>query len=560
MDKKNIYIVLFILNSVLTIAQTPTYNWAKTAGGLANDYGNSICTDTNSNIYICGEFNSDTITFGNIKLPNAGSKDMYIVKYDSSGNVLWAKSFGGTGDESASCVCTDPLGNAYLTGSFVSDSLFLGNDTLINNNTDTTEDCFIVKIDTYGNVIWCHAIGGLGADLSYGVSTDAASNIYMTGYFNSPTILFDTTTITNVYSGTNDLFLFKFNSSGNKIWAKSIGGNDNEDVRGIETDSYGNIFVIGEYNSSSVNFGTTTLNNNGDYDLFIVNFNSIGNVLWAKSFGGVKDEKSIDISIDSEGNIYTTGFYLSQHFQIGSFQLNNVSIGANGDIWIAKYNNSGDILWAKSEGGTLFDKGIGITTDADGNAYLTGYFISDTLIFGSDTLFNAGSSTRDFYITKYNNIGNPNWAYSAGGTYEDFGFSNCIFENSLYIIGKYNSPNITFGGFQLTNMFNTGITSDIFIVKMDIKSSSSGFNEISDKNSEIKLFPNPAKNAFTIIIDNAEVNSEVLIYNIMGKLVKSELLQNKQKKINIDNLNNGIYIIEIKSKNKTQTQKLIIEK
>lgn len=551
------FLTLFLLNSVIVFGQTPTIDWAKSAGGKANDYGNFICSDVNSNIFVCGEFSSDTMTFGNVQLYNSGSYDVYIAKYDSSGNVLWAKSFGKEGDDFASYICTDLQGNSYLAGSFVSDSLFIENDTLLNSNTDTTEECFIIKFDPNGNVIWSQAFGGLGSDYCYGVSSDLNGNIYMAGYFSSPTILFGSTTLTNTFSGTNDIFLLKFNAVGNKIWAKSIGGINNEEVRGLKTDPNGNIFVIGEYNSPSVTFGSSTLTNNGAYDLFIVKFNSVGNVLWAKSSGGANDEKSISISIDPAGNIYSTGFYLSQQFQMGSFPLNNVSVASNGDIWIAKYNNNGEVLWAKSEGGSLFDKGIGITTDVNGNAYLTGYYKSDTLIFGTDTLLNASEDTRDFYMVKYNTNGNPIWAFSAGGENQDFGFSNCIFGNSLYVTGKFESPNITFGDIVLTNIFNTGITYDIFIVKLTISNSATDVSENDEANQGIHVFPNPSKGEFTLFVPPTAnhiqlVNSSektVQVINNQGQTEHSLILSNS-----------GIYIIKVTMENKVFTKKIMVIK
>ena len=152
-------LVILITSSISTFAQAPDWLWAKGAGGTYNDYTHSIAVDANGNSYVTGYFDSPTITFGSTVLTNAnsagGTCDIFIVKYDESGNVLWAKGEGGTSTDYAYSITVDANGNSFITGYFDSPSIIFGSTTLTNaDNTGNTGDIFIVKYNTSGNVLW----------------------------------------------------------------------------------------------------------------------------------------------------------------------------------------------------------------------------------------------------------------------------------------------------------------------------------------------------------------------------------------------------------------------
>ncbi|MEK7263262.1 MAG: SBBP repeat-containing protein [Bacteroidota bacterium] len=137
------------------------WSWAKRARGGGYDYGKGIATDENGNCYVTGYFNSSTITFGSVMLTNtdnSGSSDMYLVKYDSSGNVLWANCAGGYSADYGNSIATDGNGNCYVTGYFWSPTITFGSVTLINANSFS--DMFVVKYDSNGNVVWAKRAGG----------------------------------------------------------------------------------------------------------------------------------------------------------------------------------------------------------------------------------------------------------------------------------------------------------------------------------------------------------------------------------------------------------------
>jgi hypothetical protein len=208
--------------STISYAQTPNWTWAKTAGGTSDDYSFSVAMDASGNTYVAGTFVSSTITFGTYTLTNAGICDMFVAKYDANGNVLWAKSEGGTAADEALSVAVDASGNIYMAGYFESPTITFGSYTLINTTTGSNlGDISLTKYDANGNVLWAKSAGGTQGDIAYSIAVDASGNTYMTGYFYSPILTIGSYTLTN--AGIDDAFLAKYDANGNVLWAESAG-------------------------------------------------------------------------------------------------------------------------------------------------------------------------------------------------------------------------------------------------------------------------------------------------------------------------------------------------
>lgn len=361
--------------------------WAKNAGGTGNDAGTTICADA-SGAYVTGYFNSASIVFGTFTLTSSGAEDIFIVKYDPSGNVLWAKSSGGPNGDEGWGVTKDGLGNIYFSGRFFSPSISIGTYTLSNNGNS---DMYLTKFDAAGNVIWAKSGGGISFDEAFSCAADASGNIYMTGLYDSPSMVIGTSTVTN--AGNQDVFLLKYNTSGNVVWAKSIGSSAHDQGWGVTTDPSGNVYLTGTYYSSSITFGTYTLTNAGNNDVFIAKYDASGNVLWANSTGASGHDMGIGAAIDATGNVYITGRY-ENSITFGVFTF--ISAGGT-DLFVVKYNAAGNVLWALSHGSVLMDNGNSIATDASGNVYTAGWFQSN-ITFGPFTLTNSGSN--DMFLSK----------------------------------------------------------------------------------------------------------------------------------------------------------------
>ncbi len=379
--------------------------WAKSYGGLRDEKSHSISINKKNELYITGYFNSPTITFGNIKLTKrAGEDDVFVAKMDTSGNVLWAKSFGSTGREVGTSIATDDFDNLYVTGYFTSEKMIFGSTTLINKGIG---DLFTLKLDASGNVLWAISIGGDEFDFGVKLVVDHDENIYIIANFNSPSLKVGDSTFTRQNLGPYFL-LIKFNAQGKILWATvDETASKKVDPEAIIVNKTGEIYITGYFNCGTLKFGKNTLNNIANYDgsadVFIVKYDSDGRVLWEKNFGGNKSDEANDITIDSEGNIYIVGDY-SQKIDFDSYSLTNAntnsdSNGWSPDIFIAKLDPLGNVLWVKSYGGIDLDNGEGIFVDKKQNLYVTGKLSSKNASF-DNVKFNGIDNSNNLFIVK----------------------------------------------------------------------------------------------------------------------------------------------------------------
>lgn len=382
-----------------------TAQWSKTAGtGVANDAGTCITTDASGYIYASGYFASSTITFGSTTLNHKGSGDIFLVKYDSTGIVKWAKSYGNTGSDFAMGITVDKNCNIYITGFYNSSKIGFDSDTIINTVSGYSE-IFLTKVDSSGNVLWANSYGGTNEDGGSAVCVDSLGNVCMAGYFQSASVSFGSTTLTNT-SGYRNSFVVKCDSNGNPIWAiKGSGPNQNE-VKGITADMNGDFYACGYY-VSSVTFGSVVLNNISCCDhLFLIKINSSGNTLWGKRGGGANGDVDAYSVINAGSNVYITGSSDGCDIWFDTDTLvNNACLYTDG--FLAGYNSAtGTELLVKGIAGNgtypvnNSEGGYGITADNNGNIIFTGYYDSNTLTLGSTTLTNASPPKDDLIIGK----------------------------------------------------------------------------------------------------------------------------------------------------------------
>ena len=395
--------VLFMTSAVLT-AQVPQWQWAKQAGGSGWDESCSISVSANGNSYVTGSF-SGTATFGADTLTSiVGGHDIFVAKFDADGNWQWAKQAVGAGADYdyGNGISLDADGNSYVTGYFEGTATF-GTTTITSSGDD---DVFVAKIDADGNWQWAKQAGGSKDDRCYGISVDADGNSYVTGGFKA-TAYFGAFTLTSSGTYNVDIFVAKLDTDGNWQWAKQAVGAEFVTSRGqgISVSANGNSYVTG-YFMGTATFGTTTLTSSGTYDVdvFVAKIDTDGNWLWAKQAGGSNNDRGYAISVSANGNSYVTGFF-SGTATFGTTTL--TSIGGD-DVFVAKFDTDGNWQWVKQAGGTDWETGYGISVDANGNSYVTGYFY-DIAVFGADTLTSTGSSDQDIFVGKMDADGNWQW-------------------------------------------------------------------------------------------------------------------------------------------------------
>ena len=284
--KRFIFIVLFLLASTSIYSQK--YQWAQRIGGVSGDFANSIAVDVSGNVYVAGIFDTSSISFNNgISLTNSGSFDGYVAKYNSSGLCLWAQKIAGVDYEREPSIAVDSNGSVYIAGSFLSPTLTFNNGISLNNSG--AWDGYIAKYNSTGICQWAQVIAGASADVVENITVDANAAIYICGTFYSSSLLFNNgVSLTN--SSSRDSYIAKYNSNGMCQWAQKIIGTDYEDAFSIAVDSIGNVYVAGDFSSSSLIFNNgISITNTGSWDGYIAKYDSSGLCQWAQKIAGSSD-------------------------------------------------------------------------------------------------------------------------------------------------------------------------------------------------------------------------------------------------------------------------------
>ena len=521
-------------------AQTPDWVWAKNSGSISNDYSNAVCTDADGNVYITGTFQGSMITFGNYVLQNTteGFLDIFVVKYDPQGNVIWAVSDGGGKDDYVYGICVDLQGNIFITGYFNSPSLVIGPSTLVNISTSVNApDVFVAKYDQDGMAIWGKS-GDAGPTQdyarAYGIGSDAYGNIYITGHYGYGSVSFDGHTLQG-YGGL-DMFLVKYDTDGNVQWANRMGGTETDGAQAIHVDSNGNSYITGWF-INSVNFGSTVLvsTNNAYQEIFVAKYDGNGNNVWANYAG-----------VPYIGN-YASGtgiaadqqgnVYLTGYFQYSlNFGNDTLSNAGNRGVFLAKYDSNGDPLWGRSPGGTGTDFGSAVCVDPYGNVVFTGYFASSFLNFGGFPVINSNVGFNDAFIARYDPDGNALGAIGIGGPDAEFGMAVATSpQGDIYSTGYFGSYTLDFSGNILTNSGSD----DTYLAKW----SRDGFIGIPtvEGRSPVQLFPNPAHDHFDLI---SQGPAEVRVFDVASRMILERRFTDRTS-IDVIGMPAGLYVYEL---------------
>ena len=462
--------------------------WAKRGGGNAEDIASFITIDGQGNLYISGYFKSDTIQIGNNTFFNADDissnyGDLFIAKYDSLGNVLWAKTGAGRFGDRVGGIAPDRFGNVYVTGSFDGDSIRFGNDLLVNPSIAYT-GMFIAKYDSSGNLLRLTGEYSGGNSSGNSILADHDGNIFISGYFDAAAIFGGSFQVMGkcITSGCTDYFVAKYDSAGNLLWTAGNDGSGNGYVNGgaMFIDSQNNLLVTGSFSSSTAKFGNYTLSNNNSMintssDVYIVKYSPLGNVLWAIRAGGEFTDRSSVIRTDRFNDVYLTGSADEYRITVDTTTYTENFFGG----FVLKVTGNGEAMWAKG----IYGGGSGLILDSLGSVFVSGSFPYASAYFGNDTLTNIGNGTADIYLARIDS--------SAHGT-----------------ITGINSPGY------------------------DIQS--------------LKVFPNPVHTNCTIHTEVNLHDAILNVYNVYGQLVlQMNHLSGNQFRIQTEQLHSGVFFLEL---------------
>lgn len=319
------YIAKYDVNGNLLWAKSEGYNYSEKALAVESDYL--------GNIYIAGYY-TDTTIFNGTMYTSVGGRDMYLAKYSPSGTFLWMQRAGSTGRDEAKSIKCDPAGNVYVCG-LHSDGAVFGSTVLAAGPTSFPDyDIFLAKYNSSGVLQWVKSPGSDYDDVAWCMTIDNAGMLYITGEYNAYAV-FDSYALTT--SGSADIYVACYDAAGTTLWVKSAGGPLIDRARGIGCDGT-NLYITGQFGGTA-SFDAYTVNAADSSDVYFASLNSSGNFLWATSIGGPADsletlgyESGNSICAEATGSVYATGAVLDG----GVFGTTSFSEYARTDVFITK--------------------------------------------------------------------------------------------------------------------------------------------------------------------------------------------------------------------------------
>ena len=478
--------------------------WLKRFGNMSIDEGVSITTDKDENVFISGTFNFELELDNNTVLFSAGFSDIFLMKLNSEGNLLWGNRIGGPKQDVILSIAVDTSGNLYCSGIFSETADFdpSNNDFLMtssgNSMFPTSTDSFVAKYDSNGNFIWAKQYDdeSPSSDPTKIIVTDS-EEVLIIGHFSGVVDLDPSTGVEFFFSNSSntlDGYILKLNTDGDFKSAVQLKASlgDRVNLRDIKSDSENNIYMIGSF-TGSVDFdpgGNEILKNSaGQDDVFILKLNSTGSFVWVNQFKNNGEFIGLELALDQEDNIYSVGYFKG----VSDFNPNpNPTPSADFILSPSSNNGYGGYLSILKNDGTFL------------NAYEYGgvgfWFYHGIALNNNDEVILAG-----------------------------------VFENQVDLNPAPDS----------TNLETALNQEDSFIIKFENPLLVTSLKTLNDIN-KTKIYPNPINQFLTI--ESFSSNQIFNIYDLLGRKVKSGILKSKNSTIDCYEMNKGIYILEINNR------------
>jgi hypothetical protein len=357
--------------------------WARQMAGPDKNDAYDVILRSDGTVLVTGEF-VGTNAIGNTNLMSQGDFDIFLAAFNPGGDLLWARSIGGTLDDFAIALAAGPNGSAFFTGSFAGD-INLGSGIAFSSADD---DALLIKLDVSGNAQWARAAGGEGFQLGSDVKVDSQGNVFWAGEFETNVVF----SSTNFSSPGFNVFLAMYDAAGTRLWTRKLGDGEHADLPRIALAGDGRLLCsaayIGQYAIAGQGLPA------GLNDVLLASFASSGALQWVRTFGGSEPDVCTDLLIDGEGGCWVLG-----HFR-GTITIGSTNLTSTGstDVFVARCNANGEPQYALKGGGVGADLAFSGTVGPAGEVRLAGSF-SSTAQFGSISVSSSDLRPKMFIAT-----------------------------------------------------------------------------------------------------------------------------------------------------------------
>jgi hypothetical protein len=486
---------LFFHLSGLTVYCQPNMQWQHCYGGTKYERPYDIKATPDGGCIAIGNSLSSNFDVS----ANFGVNDFWIVKLDSLGGLEWETNLGGSADDGGYTIYVTE-DHEYLAAGFTEST-----DVQVTGNHGE-KDCWIVKLDSEGSVLWRKCYGGSKSEIIYGIAQTSDGGFV----FASESVSSDGDLPGNL--GGADFWIFKIDHLGNVVWSKVYGGSNLDTPNRVEIGPDNYIYVIGQTNSNDGDISFS----NGGLDIWLLKLDQAGNLVWQNTLGGSNYDFGTDLVFSSNGKLVISGCVYSSN---GDVTDNNGGM----DFWLAELNDQGNVIWQKAFGGSGDDAALSI--EVMGNS---GFLIfGDTQSNNGDVVGNDGG--QDFWLVRVSNTGELMWQKTYGGTLDESGYGIArLKDGGVALAGRTRSNNGDVSG-------NHG-SSDFWIVKLSPETSAT----TTPSAIPLNLYPNPAQNWFRLNLPITEPEMQISITDAQGRVVLAKTIRSDER-LDVAALEPGVY-------------------
>lgn len=363
--------------------------WSKLFGGATDDQGLAIAVDSGGHSLVTGYF-TGSMAIDGVDVLAVDSQDAIVIAIEPTGAILGYLAMGGMADQRGNAITIDSADNLIVTGTFATEI-----DTGMGKLTSAASlDGFLVKFDNMGTPLWHKSFGGPGDDEGYALATDAANHVYVTGYFDD-TVDFGGGVISD--GGSLDVFLAKFDASGNHVLSKGFPSAGDQYADSIAVDATANMYLFGDFDMA-VNMGGGSIPAAGGNDLYVTKLDATGKHVFTKTYGDPGEQAARAMTVDKNGDIVFT----SEHegtVDYGGGPITNASGAGSSDVVVVKLKGTtGAHEWSRRFGNQSDQDSRCIATDGMNNIFVGGEF-GGSMNFGPVTI--TSNSSDDAFVVKF---------------------------------------------------------------------------------------------------------------------------------------------------------------
>jgi len=542
--------VLFLLFSAWLHGQTASFSWVQTTGGSSNDQGTNVITDAQGNVYVTGHFR-DTIDLngsapGGILAP-VDQADVFLAKFDSSGQLLHVLPLSGQGNQFAASLNLDSSGRIVITGEFDEYVDFDPGPANAYLYPTGFTNIFFACYDTALNYQWAKRIGGNFLSRPNDLAIDPNGDILLLGTFFNTCDFDPSPAVVNLTSSFNTMFIGRYDANGNYL--NVISFYDSIVGASIDVSAQSEIFVAGQFTGvadfdpsplDSVNLiASVSLT-----DVFIAKYTSAGNYIWAKQINGPGSEYATSLKKGPAG-IYVSG-YFNDTVDFDPGPGIHMGDGSGINAFVGCYDTSGALVWVNTMGYTGTDQIFSLDIAPDGAVCVAGRFYMMCDVDPSVAVVNLNALQYAFFAVGYDpGSGDYLWSIAPENSTESGAQEISVSKTGAILLTGQFSYAIDFDpDTGSANAFSQPFSDDIFAAKY-LLNQLNGISEFSEP--EVQIYPNPTTGNLVVAPGKMFSEVNVKVCDAEGRCISTRNYFNSpQIEINIEG-DPGTYFISLQS-------------